>query len=89
MFPDGHVRLKEKTSRKNVTKKRIKEAVEDFYIGKLSEADVQTKLNGFNAYLKNGDTKAFRRYLKHRYVFTHDKDLFYKDRSHEYKKKGN
>ena len=87
IFPDGHVRMREKTERKNVTKKRLKEATEDFYLGKLSEKDVEAKLNGLKAYLKAGDTKAFLRYLNHRYIFTRDKDLYYKDRRYEYKTK--
>ena len=87
LFSDGHVRMREKTERKNVTKKRMKEATEDYYLGKLSEKDVEAKLNGFKAYLKAGDTKAFLRYLNHRYVFTRDPDVFYKDRRDGYKKK--
>ncbi len=87
LFSDGHVRMREKTERKNLTKKRLKKATEDFYLGRLSEKDVEAKLNGIKAYLKNGDTKAFLRYLQHRYVFTRDKEEFYKDRRGEYKQK--
>lgn len=87
LFQDGHVRMHEKSERKDVTKKRLKKATEDFYLGKLSEKDVEAKLNGVKAYLKNGDTKAFIRYLEHRYVFTRDKEEFYKDRRGEYVRK--
>lgn len=87
LFQDGHVRMHEKSERKDVTKKRLKKATEDFYLGKLSEKDVEAKLNGVKAYLKNGDTKAFLRYLEHRYVFTRDKEEFYKDRRGEYVRK--
>ena len=87
LFPDGHVRMREKPERKKVTKKRLEEATENFYAGKLSENDVNAKLNGLQAYLKNGDTKAFLRYLNHRYVFTHDPEQFSKDRRNEYLRK--
>ena len=87
LFTDGHVRMHEKSERKDITKKRLKEAAEDFYLGKLSEKDVEAKLNGIKAYLKNGDTKAFLRYLEHRYIFTRDKEEFYKDRRGEYVRK--
>ena len=87
LFSDGHIRMREKGERKKITKSRLKKATEDFFIGKLSENDVRAKLNGIKAYLKAGDTKSFLRYLNHRYVFTHDKSKFYKDRNKEYLKK--
>lgn len=87
LFSDGHTRIREKNSRKQITKKRLKKATEDYYLGFLSDYDVDAKIKGFNAYLKDGNTKSLQRYLEHRFVFTHDKEQFYRDRSHEYQKK--
>jgi len=87
MFSDGHVRLREKTERKNVTKKRLKDATFKYYTGRLSDADVLAKQNGTKAYLNGGDAKGFIRYLEHRFRFTHDQNEFYRDRTHEYKRK--
>lgn len=86
LFSDGHVRMREKKERKNITKKRLKEAVEDFYLGKLSDNDIEAKMNGIKAYLKQGDAKAFLRYLKYRYIFTHDQGEYYKDRRKQFEK---
>lgn len=87
LFTDGHIRIREKNERKKVTKKNLKRATINYYVGKLSDADVAAKLNGIYAYLKNGNTKRFKRYLEHRFRFTHEQNEFYRDRTHEYKRK--
>lgn len=83
----GQIKCRVKTDRKRLTKKKLKGMSEDFYNGKLTSFDVQQKLNGTYAFLKQGDTKQLRRYLSYKYIFTKDENLFYKDRSYKFKKK--
>lgn len=73
---DGLVRLSAKQDRKRITKNKYQKISQDYYLGKLSLADVQAKLNGTYAFLKQGNTREFRRYLSNRYRFTHDTDTF-------------
>lgn len=81
------IRVKVKTERKKLIKKKYEQISEDYYLGNLSWKDVEAKLNGSYAFLKQGDTKQFRRYLSYRYRFTHDEDLYYKDREPSRKKR--
>ena len=60
---------------------------EDYYLGKLTRFDVEQKLNGTYAFLKQGDTKQMMRYLSDKYTFTRDKEKYNKDRTYMFKKK--
>lgn len=73
----GEISLHVKKDRKKLIKEKYQKTAEDYYVGKLSLGDVKAKLNGTNAFLKQGDTEEFRRYLSKRYVFTHDEESFY------------
>lgn len=83
----GRVKCSVRNDRKKLTKKKLKKVSEDYYVGKLSSKDVQAKLNGTYAFLKQGDTKQLVRYLNYRFIYTHDENVFYSDRSYLFKKK--
>lgn len=78
---DGHVTKRIRTERKRLTKDKFDKMSEDYYLGRLSYADVVQKMNGTYAFLKQGNTKQFMRYCSYRYTFTHDKETF-KHRKH-------
>ena len=77
----GGIKTTLKQERKYVIKKRYRQMVEDYYVGKLSDGDVQAKIAGTNAFIKMGDTKKFKRYIQNRFRFTHEKEEFYKNRN--------
>ena len=78
---DGIIRLSVKQDRKKITKKKYQKISEDYYTGDLSFGDVQAKLNGTYAFLQQGDTREFRKYLSNRYRFTHDMDTMYQKKN--------
>ena len=78
---DGMIRLSVKQDRKKITKKKYQKISEDYYTGDLSFGDVQAKLNGIYAFLQQGDTREFRKYLSNRYRFTHDMDTMYQKKN--------
>ena len=78
---DGMIRLSVKQDRKKITKKKYQKISEDYYTGDLSFGDVQAKLNGTYAFLQQGDTREFRKYLSNRYRFTHDMDTMYQKKN--------
>ena len=78
---DGMIRLSVKQDRKKITKKKYQKISEDYYTGDLSFGDVQAKLNGTYAFLQQGDTREFRKYLSNRYRFTHDIDTMYQKKN--------
>lgn len=84
---DGKVILSVKHDRKKLIKQKYEKMRESYYLGKLSFADVLAKQNGTYAFLEQGDTRKFRRYLSDRYRFTHDPDTFYKRKFRENKNK--
>lgn len=86
LYKDGHVKCYVKNERKKITKKRMKKMTEDYYFGKLTSFDVKQKLNGSYAFLKQGDTKQFMRYLSYRFIFTRNEDTFKKDMSYKFQK---
>lgn len=77
MDENGNITLFVKKDRKKLTKQKLQKMTEDYYVGKLSLGDVEAKLNGTYAFLKQGDTDEFREYLSKRYIFTHDEESFY------------
>lgn len=75
---NGKLRLHVKKERKKITKQKFQQMTEDFYLGRLSREDVKAKVNGTYAFLKQGDTKQFQRYLTYRYKFTRNEGVFYR-----------
>lgn len=83
----GKAKLHVKNDRKKIIKKKFEKMTEDYYLGNLSQEDVKAKINGTYAFLKQGDTKEFQRYLTYRYKFTHNEETFYRKKSASMPKK--
>lgn len=66
----GTIKLRLKTDRKKLIKKEMKSMVRAYQDESLTSFDVKQKMNGMNAFLIQGDTKQFRRYLSNRFVFS-------------------
>lgn len=86
---NGKIKCLVKNERKKVIKKNRKRIAEAYYKKQLTQNDVIAKLNGTTAFLNQGDTKKFQRYLKYRYCFTRDESKYKKDRTYLFKKKHN
>lgn len=86
---NGEIILSVKRERKKLTKAKYQKITDDYYTGKLSFADVKTKQNGTYAFLKQGDTRGFRRYLSDRYRLSHDTDTHYNRKKEPLRKQQN
>ena len=86
---NGEILLSVKRERKKLTKAKYQKITDDYYTGKLSFADVKTKQNGTYAFLKQGDTRGFRRYLSDRYRLSHDADTHYNRKKEHLRKQQN
>lgn len=83
----GHLKCLVKNDRKKITKKRMKQMREDYFFGKLTANDVAQKLNGMNAFFKQGDTKQLQRYLSYKYIYTKDEETYRRNREYRFLRK--
>jgi hypothetical protein len=86
MSNDGRIKTRLKTERKAVTKRRMKKMTYDYYRGTIGLDKVRQRVNGMDAFFRQGDTKQFKRYLSYRFMFTRDEDKYFKDYSYRFRK---
>lgn len=84
---NGSIQCLVKNERKKVIKKNRKRMTIAYFEKKLTKNDVIAKINGTDAFIKQGDTKKFQRYLKYRFSFTRDEVKFKQDKTHMFKRK--